>query len=127
MPRITRAALIQASIAAPTDAPFEKQKKAMIDKHIAMIEQAAKKGAMVVCLQEIFYGPYFCAEQEARWYQMTEKIPDGPTTKLFQEVAKKNKIIIVLPIYEVDLPGVYYNTAAVLVSKTGYPRLPGAK
>jgi N-carbamoylputrescine amidase len=120
MPRITRAALIQASIAAPADAPFEKQKKAMIDKHIAMIEQAAKQGAMVVCLQEIFYGPYFCAEQEARWYQMTEKIPDGPTTKRFQQVAKKNKIIVVLPIYEVDLPGVYYNTAAVIDEQGNY-------
>lgn len=114
MPRVTRAALIQASIAAPTDAPLEQQKKAMVEKHIAMIEQAAKKGAQVCCLQEVFNGPYFCAEQETRWYGMTEKIPDGPTTKLMQDVAKKNKIILVVPIYEVDLPGLYYNTAAVI-------------
>ena len=114
MPRVTRAALVQASIAAPTDAPFEKQKKAMIDKHIAMIEQAAGKGAQVICLQEVFYGPYFCAEQETKWYQLTEKIPEGPTTQLFREVAKKHKMVIVLPIYEVDMTGLYYNTAAVI-------------
>lgn len=114
MPRITRAALIQASLCEKADAPLDKIKKAMIDKHIAMIEHAAKQGARIVCLQEIFFGPYFCAEQETRWYSLTEPIPDGPTTRLFQDVARKNNIIIVLPIYEVDLPGLYYNTAAVI-------------
>ena len=51
----------------------------MVDKHIAYIEQAANAGAQIVCLQEIFYGPYFCAEQTTRWYDFTEPIPDGPT------------------------------------------------
>ncbi len=114
MPRVTRAALIQTSLAAPTDAPLEKQKKASINRHVSMIEQAAKKGAQVCCLQEVFFGPYFCAEQDAKWYALTEKIPEGPTTKLMQDVAKKNRIILVVPIYEVDLPGLYYNTAAVI-------------
>ena len=54
----------------------------MIDKHVAMIAEAAGKGAQVVCLQELFYGPYFCAEQETKWYDLTEQVPDGPTTKL---------------------------------------------
>ncbi len=114
MPRVTRAALIQTTLAAPTDAPLEKQKKASIDRHVSMIEQAAKKGAQVCCLQEVFFGPYFCAEQDAKWYDLTEKIPDGPTTKLMQDVAKENKIILIVPAYEVDLPGLYYNTAAVI-------------
>lgn len=87
---------------------------AMIDKHMGYIEEAAKKGVQVLCLQELFYGPYFCAEQESRWYDITEKIPDGPTTQLMCETAKRLGMVIVVPIYEVELPGVYYNSAAVI-------------
>ena len=79
MPRIVRGALIQATLCEPGTSPIEKIKQAMIDKHVALIEQAAGRGAQVVCLQELFYGPYFCAEQDTRWYAMTERIPDGPT------------------------------------------------
>ncbi len=86
----------------------------MIDKHVALIGEAANKGVEVLCLQELFYGPYFCAEQETKWYDLTEKIPDGPTTKLMQELAKKHKMVMVVPMYEEDLPGVYYNSAAVI-------------
>ena len=62
----------------------------MIDKHVAYIEQAAEAGAQIVCLQEIFYGPYFCAEQTTRWYDFTEPIPDGPTIRLMQDLARKH-------------------------------------
>ena len=65
-------------------------------------------------MQEIFTGPYFCAEQTTRWYDATENIPDGPTTKLMQELAKKHKMVIVVPLYEDETTGVYYNTAAVI-------------
>ena len=114
MPRPVRGALIQATTCEPTTSPTAKIKQAMIDKHVAMIEEAASQGAQVCCLQEIFYGPYFCAEQETRWYELTEQIPDGPTTKLMCELAKKHKMVMVVPMYEEDLPGVYYNTAAVI-------------
>ena len=67
MPRIVRCSLIQAANAAPPDASLSATKQAMIDKHVAYIEQAARAGAQIVCLQEIFYGPYFCAEQTTRW------------------------------------------------------------
>src|SRR6202050_4909296 len=113
MPRIVRGGLIQATLAEPATSPIEKIKKAMVDKHVALIAEAAKRGAQVLCLQELFYGPYFCAEQETKWYSLTERIPDGPTTKLMMEVAKKHGIVLVVPIYEEDLPGIYYNTAAV--------------
>jgi len=86
----------------------------MIDKHVELIKQAADQGAQVTCLQEIFYGPYFCAEQDTRWYEIAEQIPDGPTIKRMQELAKQHKMILVVPIYEVDMTGVYYNTAAVI-------------
>jgi beta-ureidopropionase len=114
MPRIVRAGLIQATLCEPSTSPTEKIKKAMIDKHVALTAEAAGKGVQAVCYQELFYGPYFCAEQKARWYDLVEKIPDGPTTKLFCQLAKKHEMVIVLPIYEEDITGVYYNTAAVI-------------
>ena len=61
----------------------------MIDKHVALIAEAAGRGAQVVCLQELFYGPYFCAEQQARWYELTERVPDGPTTRLMMRARQE--------------------------------------
>ena len=114
MPRITRAALIQASNPLEDSTDLVAIKQAMIDKHIGLLEEAASKGAQVCCLQEIFYGPYFCAEQDVKWYQTAERVPDGPTIKLMQEQARKHRMILVVPVYEEDLTGVYYNTAAVI-------------
>ncbi len=120
MPRVTRAALIQASLAAPATAPLEQIKEAMVAKHETLIEQASQKGAQIVCLQEVFSAPYFCAEQEMKWYETAEKIPDGPTVQRMRDLAKRLGIIIVAPIYEVDLPGLYYNTAAVIDERGTY-------
>jgi len=120
MPRVTRTALIQASNALPGSEDLGAIKKAMIEKHVGLIEEAAGKGANVCCLQEIFYGPYFCAEQDTRWYEMAEPIPDGPTIKLMQDLAKKHAMVMVVPIYEVDMTGVYYNTAAVIDEQGNY-------
>jgi N-carbamoylputrescine amidase len=106
--------LIQATNVAPTDAPIEEIKRANIDKHIKMIEDAARQGVQILCMQEVFTTPYFCAEQQTRWYEAVEKIPDGPTVKLMQEVAKQHGMVIVVPIYEEDIAGIYYNTAAVI-------------
>ncbi len=114
MPRITRAALIQTSCDESPDAALATIKQSMIDKHLELIASAASDGAQVCCLQEIFYGPYFCAEQNPRWYEMTESVPDGPTIKLMQERAKKHKMILIVPVYEVDMTGVFYNTAAII-------------
>lgn len=114
MPRIVRSGLIQASSTHAGDAALPEIKQAMIDKHIAMIEDAARQGVQILCLQEIFYGPYFCAEQDIRWYDTAEAIPNGPTTQLMCEIAQRLGMVLVVPIYEVDLPGVYYNTAAVI-------------
>jgi beta-ureidopropionase len=114
MSRIVRAGLIQASNVLGADKPLEKIKKAMIDKHLKLIEQAAKKKVQILCLQEIFYGPYFCAEQNSRWYELTESVPDGPTIKLMQKLAAKYRMVIIVPIYEKEMTGLYYNTAAVI-------------
>ena len=91
MPRTVKCGLIQASHAGPTDAPIEEIKRANIEKHVAMIEDAAKQGVQILCMQEVFTTPYFCAEQTVRWYEAVEKIPDGPTTKLMQKLAKKHR------------------------------------
>ncbi len=114
MARIVRGGLIQATLSEPATSPPEKIKKSMVDKHVAMIGQAADKGVQVLCMQELFYGPYFCAEQQAKWYDLVEKIPEGPTTKLMCDLAKKHNMVLVVPIYEEDMSGVYYNTASVI-------------
>ena len=73
MSRMVRGGLIQASLNASVDDANDVIKRNMIDKHLKMIDEAAEKGAQVICLQELFYGPYFCAEQNTRWYDLTEK------------------------------------------------------
>lgn len=120
MERIVRGALIQATTVEVGTRSCAVIKSEMVDKHVALIEQAAAKGAQVVCLQELFYGPYFCAEQDMKWYAMTERIPDGPTTKLLCDLAKKKKMVIVASMYEEEITGVYYNTTAVIDADGSY-------
>ena len=114
MPRTVKCGLIQATHACDTGEKLDVIREANIHKHLEIIEQAGRAGVQILCMQEIFTGPYFCAEQTTRWYDATEAIPDGPTTKLMQEMAKKHAMVIVVPLYEVDGTGVYYNTAAVI-------------
>src|SRR5438270_6399264 len=120
MSRIVRCSLIQATNAAPPTASLEETKKAMVDKHVDYIKKAASDRSQLICLQEIFYGPYFCAEQQTRWYDTTEAVPNGPTIKLMQDVARKHKIVLVVPIYEIEQQGIYYNTAAVIHNDGSY-------
>lgn len=86
---------------------------AMFDKHLPLIDEAGKKGVQILCLQEIFNGPYFCPSQDAKWCDIAEEVP-GPTVKILSEYAKKYKMAMVIPVYERAMPGVYYNTAAVV-------------
>ena len=120
MPRIVRAGLIQASVGADTPQGLDQLKQFMINKHVSLIEQAAAEGVQVLCLQELFYGPYFCAEQDARWYSMAEHVPDGPTVRLMQDLAKLHNMVLIVPVYEEEMPGVFYNTAAVLDADGSY-------
>jgi beta-ureidopropionase len=114
MPNVVKCGLIQAQHACSTDESLETIREANLELHVDLIDQAGGEGVQMLCMQEIFTGPYFCAEQTPRWYDATEKIPDGPTTRLMQELAKKHEMVIVVPLYEEDTPGVYYNTAAVI-------------
>ena len=92
MPRTVRCGLIQTRNVLGPDRELAAIKKAMIDKHVALIGEAAGKKVKVLCLQELFYGPYFCAEQETRWYDLTERVPDGPTITLIAKLAKKHRM-----------------------------------
>lgn len=114
MARTVKCGLIQATNHAPVDAPVDQIKKINIEHQMKFVDEAGKQGVQILCLQEVFATPYFCAEQLPKWYDATEEVPDGPTTKLFQDVAKKHNMVIVLPVYEVEQTGIYYNTAAVI-------------
>jgi N-carbamoylputrescine amidase len=114
MSNIVKCGLIQATHACGTQEPLETIREANLAKHVPIIERAAGEGVQIICMQEIFTGPYFCAEQTTRWYDSTEHIPDGPTTQLMQELAARHNMVIVVPIYEEEETGVYYNTAAVI-------------
>jgi N-carbamoylputrescine amidase len=107
-----RGALLQAT--------WTGDKQTMIDKHVTYVEQAASQGAQVMCFQELFYGPYFCQVQDPQFYSYTEHIPDGPTTRLMQGLARQHKMVLIVPLYEEDQTGVYYNTAAVIDADGSY-------
>ena len=106
MADVVRAALIQAKWAGDKDV--------MTKNAIRSVQQAAAQGAKVVCLQELFNGPYFCQVQDGAWYDWAEPVPEGPTIRQFMDVARENGTVIVVPVYEVEHSGVFYNTAAVI-------------
>ncbi len=115
MSRRVRCGLIQVSCTlSPEKDPLDKIKKAMIQKHERLIREAGRRRVQVLCLQELFYGPYFPAEQDTRWYPLAERVPEGPATRWAQKFARKYHMVLVVPVYEVDLTGLYYNTAAVI-------------
>ena len=120
MSRMVRAALVQATLCEPATSPVERIKQAMIDKHVSLIARAADQGAQVLCLQELFYGPYFCAEQNTKWYELSEPIPAGPTMQRMQDLARRHAMVLIIPLYEEDMPGVYYNSAAVIDADGAY-------
>jgi beta-ureidopropionase len=114
MGRVVRGGLIQVKADISLEGTADDIKQRMLAKHLPLIEEAARRGVQLLCLQELFNGPYFCAEQQARWYEMVERIPDGPTIQMMGEVAKKHGMVLVVPIYEEEITGIYYNAAAVI-------------
>ena len=98
MSRIVKAGLIQTALAADVTDSLETIRNAQIERTLQYIDQAGREGVQMLCMQEIFTGPYFCAEQNPRWDDSVEKLPDGPTTKRMQEDAAKYKMVIGVPI-----------------------------
>ncbi|KQU00424.1 MULTISPECIES: nitrilase-related carbon-nitrogen hydrolase [Sanguibacter] len=102
-----------------TQATWTGDKESMLAKHEQFTRDAAAQGAKIICYQELFYGPYFGIVQDTKYYEYAESVP-GPITERFQALAKELDIVIVLPVYEEDQPGVLYNTAAVIDSDGSY-------
>src|SRR5436190_23694120 len=93
MPRIVKCGLIQTSLACDVNESLDTIREAQTERTVKFIDQAGAEGVQILCMQEIFTGPYFCAEQNTRWYDSVEPIPDGPTTRLMQEYAKKYQMV----------------------------------
>jgi N-carbamoylputrescine amidase len=119
MARAIRCSLIQAKNEIPaglegTGASLAEIKRAMVEKHLSMIRAAAADGARIVCLQEMFNGPYFCAEQAPRWYDSAERVPEGSTVQAMMALAKDLGVALVVPLFEAEEGGIFYNSAAVI-------------
>ncbi|MEV6126068.1 nitrilase-related carbon-nitrogen hydrolase [Streptomyces violaceusniger] len=106
MANLVRAALVQATWTGDTES--------MIAKHEEYARQAAAQGAKVIGFQEVFNAPYFCQVQEAEHYRWAEPVPDGPTVQRMRELARETGMVIVVPVFELEQSGFYYNTAAVI-------------
>ena len=120
MARKVLSGLIQASNPINDETrPVAEIQAAMLEKHLPMIHEAGKQGVQILCLQEIFNGPYFCPGQDKRWYDAAEPVP-GPTVEKLAPIAAKYKMAMVIPVYEREMAGVYYNTAAVVDADGAY-------
>ncbi len=91
----------------------EKDVNINLKRAINFIEKAAKSGADIVCLPELFRSLYFCQKEDPAFFNLAEKIP-GPTTQALSKIARKHKIVIVVPIFEKRAAGIYHNSAVIL-------------
>lgn len=96
-----------------TQTPWTGDKASMLDKHEQFARDAAVQGAKVICFQELFYGPYFGIVQDKKYYDYAESAT-GPVVQRFAALAKELGMVMVLPIYEEEFAGLYYNTAVVV-------------
>ena len=120
MSRNIKSGLIQMSLSKTEgEGTIQEIKEAMMGKHVPFIEDAGKQGVQILCLQEIFNTPYFCPGQDSSWYASAESVP-GPTVERMQEYARKYNMVMIVPVYEKEQPGVLYNTAAVIDADGSY-------
>ncbi|MEV8093239.1 nitrilase-related carbon-nitrogen hydrolase [Kitasatospora sp. NPDC085879] len=112
MSRVVRAALFQTA--------WTGDKETMVAAHEKAVRDAAAQGAQIIGFQEVFNAPYFCQVQEPEHYGWAEPVPDGPTVQRMQALAKELHMVIVVPVYEVEQAGFYYNTAAVIDADGSY-------
>lgn len=87
--------------------------KANLKKTLALAEQAAKKGAKIICTQELFRSQYFCQSEDHAYFALAESIP-GPSTEAFQRLAKKHAVVIIASLFEKRASGLYHNTAVII-------------
>jgi N-carbamoylputrescine amidase len=87
--------------------------KANLKKSLALAEQAARKGARIICTQELFRSQYFCQSEDHANFDLAEPIP-GPSTVAFQKIAKKHGVVIIASLFEKRASGLYHNTAVII-------------
>ena len=104
-----KVALIQMAMSEDTDHN--------LSKAISWIEKAADEGGEVICLPELFSSQYFCQKEDIKFFNLAESIP-GKTTKAIGEIARKRKVVIVVPLFEKRAPGIYHNSL-VVIDNTG--------
>lgn len=112
MSQIVRAALVQTR--------WTGDQESMIALHERYAREAAAQGAKIIGFQEVFNSPYFCQVQEAEHYRWAEAVPEGPTVRRMQDLARELGLVMVVPVYEEEQTGVYYNTAAVIDADGSY-------
>ena len=112
MSRVVRAALFQTA--------WTGDAASMVAAHEKAAREAAEWGARIIGFQEVFNAPYFCQVQDAEHYRWAEPVPDGPTTQRFRALAKELGLVVVLPVYEIESSGFYYNTTAVIDADGSY-------
>jgi beta-ureidopropionase len=112
MSRVVRAALFQTTWTGDTES--------MVAAHEKAARDAAAQGAQIIGFQEVFNAPYFCQVQEPEHYRWAEQVPEGPTVVRMQALARELGMVIVVPVYEVEQSGFYYNTAAVIDADGSY-------
>jgi N-carbamoylputrescine amidase len=100
-----RIGLIQMSCAPDT--------AANLDKAATLVREAARAGANVICLPELFRAQYFCQREEHALFDTAESIP-GPSTERLSAIAKEEKVVVIASLFERRAPGLYHNTAAIL-------------
>jgi N-carbamoylputrescine amidase len=88
--------------------------KVNLKKTLSLVDQAAKKGAQIICTQEMVTSQYFCQSEEHRFFDLAEPIPGGPSTTAFQKAAKKHGVVIIASLFEKRASGLYHNTAAII-------------
>lgn len=95
---------------------FSKNPDENLSKAVKWIEKAADKGAQVICLPELFRSQYFCQSENIDYFDLAETIP-GPSTNTISKVAKRKRVIVVVPIFEKRATGLYHNSLAVINTK----------
>ncbi|MCX6922453.1 MAG: acyltransferase, partial [Verrucomicrobia bacterium] len=103
--RIVKVGLIQATCS-PDPA-------ANLERTLSAAERAAKAGAQIICTQELFRSQYFCQSEDYRQFRLAEPVP-GPTTTVFQTLAKQRQVVIIASLFEKRAAGLYHNTAAII-------------
>jgi N-carbamoylputrescine amidase len=112
MANVVRAALVQTE--------WTGQQESMLKKNMDYAREAAEQGAQIMCFQELFDAPYFCQVQDNEHFATAEGVPEGPTVDAMAKLAAETGMVLVVPMFEKEDDGFFYNTAAVIESDGTY-------